>query len=192
MPPRLRRTAIGVAALILCAATVWTVRAEEKQTYNVTLSHASVSQDAATGETVVTMPVRGDLPGVLTLGVTRNDAGTITGGQWSLVVSYTATTLPSGEVVVEAPDAGEEEQEAGAGGHQGADALVQKGVIKGSIQAGTIALNADGSVRSLTDVVLAVTGGTMQYAGATGGSGLLSGSNLSDRGTSSGAASLIF
>ena len=190
MLPRLRRTAIGVAALILCAPIVWTARAQEKQTYNLMLSHAGVSQDATTGETVVTMPVRGDLPGVLTLGVTRDNAGTITGGQWSLVVSYTATTLPSGEVVVEAPDADEEHEEAGA--HQGSDALVQKGVIKGSIQAGTIALNADGSVRSLTDVVLSVTGGTLQYAGATAGSGLLSGSNLSDRSTSSGAVSLIF
>src|SRR4051812_4045711 len=114
MLPRPRRTAIGVAVLILCAATVWTARAQEKQSYNVTLSHASVGQDATTGETVVTMPVRGDLPGVLTLGVTRDNAGTITGGQWSLVVSYTATTLPSGEVVVEPPDAGEEEEQAGA------------------------------------------------------------------------------
>jgi hypothetical protein len=189
MLPSLRRTALGVASAVVCLGLVWTVRAQEPQTFNVTLSHAEVSHDPTSGQTIVTMPVRGDLPGVLTLGLKQNAAGTVTGGEWSLVVSYSTTTSSDGTVTVDPV----EEIPHGQPGHtHGADALVQKGVIKGSVDGGTLSLNTDGSLRSLNDIVLSVTAGTLQYATATSGNGLLSGTNLSDRATSSGAASIVF
>jgi hypothetical protein len=178
MLPILRRTVIGVAALLVCAAAVWTARAQEKHTYNVTLSHAESMTDSS-GRVVVTLMAKGDLSGVVTLALERNAAGAVTGGEWAMNVSYTEAVPvdPSAPVSAD-PDGGER--------------LVQKGTIKGAVVGGTLTLSADGSLTSLNDVVLSLNGGTIQYQSATSGSGLVTATQLANRDTATGAVSLIF
>jgi hypothetical protein len=178
MLPSLRRTVLGAAALVICLGLVWTVRAQEKHTYNVKLSTAETTTDAA-GRVVVTLMATGDLSGVVTLALERGAAGAVTGGEWAINVSYT-------ELVPAVPTA------APSSDPDGGERLVQKGAIKGSIAGGTLTLNADGTLASLNDVVLTVSSGTLEYQSATSGSGLVTATQLASRNSATGAVSLIF
>jgi len=186
MLPTLRRTVLGAAALVVCLGLIWTVRAHERHTYNVTLSHPETNTDP-NGRVVVTMMAKGDLRGVVTLALERNAVGTVTGGEWALMVSYTEV-IP---VNPNAPPHAHGEESGGGEPHSG-EALVQKGAIKGTIASGSLTLNADGSLASLNDLVLTITGGTLQYHAATSGTGVVSAGALSNRDTATGAVSLIF
>jgi hypothetical protein len=180
MLPSLRRTTIGAAVLVICLGLVLTVRAQETHTYNVTLSHAEAATDA-TGRLVITMMAKGDLSGVVTVALVRNAAGTVTGGEWAMNVSYTEA-VPVDPATPVTP----------GGDNDGGERLVQKGTIKGEVQGGTLSLTSDGLLASLNDVVLSVNSGTLVYSAATSGNGLLTGSTLANRDASVGAISLIF
>jgi hypothetical protein len=180
MPPTLRRTVLGAAALVFCLGLVWTVRAQEKHTYNVTLSLAEATTDPA-GRVVVTMLAKGDLAGVVTLALEKNAAGTVTGGEWALNVSYVESVPVDPNAPVNP-----------SGDNDGGERLVQKGMIKGRITSGTLTLNADGTLSSLDGVLLSLDSGTLQYQSATSGSGLVTASQLGNRDTATGAVSFIF
>ncbi len=180
MLPSLRRTVIGVAVLFLCLAAVWNTRAQALTTYNVTLSHPEATTDSA-GRVVVTLMAAGDLTGVVTVALERNAAGTVTGGEWAMNVSY-VETVPVDPATPVDPN----------GDNDGGERLVQKGTIKGAVAGGTVTLNADGTLARLNDVVLSLTSGTLQYQATTTGSGVLGATNLGNRDASSGAVSFIF
>ena len=186
MPPILRRTVLGATTLLVCLGLFLSVGAYERQTYNLTLAHPETSTDAD-GRLVVTMMAKGDLGGVVTLALQRNAAGTVTGGEWALMVSYT-------EVIPVDPNAPPHThgEEGGSSEPHAGEALVQKGALKGTIAGGSLTLNPDGSVASLNDLVLSITGGTMQYEATTSGSGIVSAGQLSNRDAATGAVSLIF
>lgn len=186
MPPTLRRTIFGAATFVVCLGLFLSVRAHERHTYNVTLAHPETNTDAS-GRVVVTMMAQGDLSGVVTLALEKNAAGTVTGGEWALMVSYT-------EIIPVDPNAPPHThgEEAGGGEPHAGETLVQKGALKGTIAGGSLTLNPDGSLASLNDLVLSITGGTLQYQATTSGSGVVSAGQLSTRDTATGAVSLIF
>lgn len=178
---------VTVVALIGITGLFHGSRAQSQATYNLTLSRAEVSADG-NGRTIVTMVARGDLSGILTLALNRRADGTVTGGEWALMVSYTTVTASDGQVSV-----GEPEGEVGnANGPEGAEALVQKGALKGDVAGGTLTLNVDGTLGSLNDIVLSLTGGTVAYGQVTSGNGLVAGMDLADRDASNGTASFTF
>lgn len=158
-------------------------RAQTQTTYNLTFSHAEQSIDAA-GATVITVMAQGGLQGVMTLKLERGEDGSVTGGEWALAVSYTETPVipPPNDSPVTPTD----------GDNDPPENLVQKGVLKGRITGGTVALNGDGGVVVLNGVQLELTGGTLAYDGVLQGGGYINGTALSDRDTSSGSVSLIF
>jgi hypothetical protein len=176
-----------VLTLSISAGLTWHAIAQGPATYNLALSRADASTDAK-GRLVVTMVARGDLPGTLTLALDRAADGTVTGGEWALMVSYTAVTSAAGELSVGEPE-GELAAETGA---DDSEALVQKGALKGDVAGGTVSLDPDGTVRSLNGLVVSVTGGTLAYERATNGNGLIIAINLADHAASNGTASLIF
>jgi hypothetical protein len=158
-------------------------RAQTQATYNLTFSHAEESIDAA-GATVITVMARGDLQGVMTLKLERGEDGSVTGGEWALAVSYTETPVipPPNDNPITPP----------AGDNDPPENLVQKGVLKGQITGGAVALNEDGGVVALNGVQLELTGGTLAYGSVLQGGGYINGTTLTDRDTSSGSVSLIF
>lgn len=180
-----RGLALAACVLAITLAAYSQTRAQAQSTYNVTLSRAEASTDAH-GRTIVTMTTRGDLPGTMTLAIERRADGTVTGGEWALNVSYTQLTAPDGHVEAADIAGGDDETVPHA------EALVQKGVIKGQLVGGSVTLGADGALATFNDLVMSVTSGTLAFDRAASGNGVLSGASLSDRDASNGAVTITF
>jgi hypothetical protein len=159
-----------LATIVIASALA---NAQSPSTYNINLSLAEQSQDDQ-GRTVVTMISKGDLPGVLTLALSMASDGTVTGGEWSLVVSYTDIVNPQGQT----------EEEKG-------ETLIQKGVLSGTVLAGGTTLN-NGVVSAIGYLQLDLSHGTVEYASVPNGSGSASGTSIDDRANSAGSATLTF
>jgi hypothetical protein len=153
---------------------------QSPSSYNDNLGLASQSHDDQ-GRLVITMQANGDLPGVLTLVVSTNPDGTISKGEWALNVSYTAPLHPDAAPVPDSPDPDS------AVGEQ----LIQRGVITGTIEGGTVAFNGD-QVTSVTSLLLSVGSGSMQFASVNAGSGQVDATSVADWTNSTGSASLSF
>jgi hypothetical protein len=144
---------------------------------NSTLSSAQIAS-TDTNRTIITQSARGDLPGVLTLALDINaQDGSVTGGEWALVVTDIQTPAHS-------RDHGEEE---------GPDVMViQRGVLKGVVTGGAVVLNPDGTVGSASAIQLAINGGTLEFGDVSSGGGIVNGSDLQDPHDSSGNLSLDY
>jgi hypothetical protein len=182
-----KRTYFGIAISILFLVAASRSVSARSQNYNVNLSDIESSIDA-NGRTVVTMVTRGDLPGTLTLALNTAADGAVTGGEWALIVSYTAVTEADGHLTIGPVDSGSDE--AGVADHT--EAFVQKGVLKGQVGTGSITRNADGTLSSLSGMSLQVSGGTLDYDQTTTGVGNINGWNLADRNTSNGVLAIAF
>ena len=177
---RSKYRALAIVITLVLVATFGTIRLVKAQpaNYDVKLSTPQVSVDE-NGRTIITMMAHGDLQGAYTLALTTNPDGTVSGGEWALIVSYT-------QVVQGVPVPGGDED-----GQQ--EFLVQKGVLKGSVgSGGTVKWNEAGGVSSVTGISLNVTGGTQDYDGVTGGGGNINGYNMTDRENSDGTLALVF
>src|SRR5829696_3382663 len=185
MLPTLRRTAIGVAVLVLCAVTVWTVRAAEPTTRNVTLKADQISR-GDDGRLVVTATATGDLRGGLTLTITGTSAsGAVTSGEWVLVNTYIEDVFGAGH----SADDGHDEE---VPGHHAGERLVQLGTLSGPITGGTLTIDGDGRVGSLGFMQLSVAQGSLTFKDVRSGSGTLALSSLQDMPAASGSAAFTF
>jgi len=72
------------------------------------------------------------------------------------------------------------------------EAFIQKGVIKGSIGAGSLTWNPNLTVSSLSGISLQVNAGTLEYSQTSTGVGNLNAWNLADRAASNGVLALAF
>jgi hypothetical protein len=176
-----RRLALCALAVLLAVIVFsGSAVAQSPVTYNVSLAVADQATDAQ-GRTVITMMATGDLPGVFTLALSIAPDGTVTDGEWALVVSYTAALNPNAQ-----PDPSLPDPDSAVG-----EQLIQRGVIKGLVNGGS-AIMAGGGVDGLVDVSLAVSGGTVEFAAVPNGSGTVNGSNTTDRNNSTGSIVLNF
>lgn len=131
------------------------VRAQSPVTHNITLDSATVSSDAS-GRTVVTMAVEGDLLGSLTLMLERAADGS-TRGEWALVV------VDRQDVEVPAPaDAPPGDNDAVG------QVFTPKGSLTGKVTGGAIAVKDDGTLASLTAIQLNLDHGSLEFDGASG------------------------
>jgi len=92
--PKWARAALCLIATVLVASVL--AYGQSPSTYNINLALAEQSQDDQ-GRQVVTMMASGDLPGLLTLVLSTGPDGTVTDGEWSLVVSYVTIVNPTGK-----------------------------------------------------------------------------------------------
>ena len=168
---RWARAAFCLVATVLIASAL--AYGQSPTTYNINLALAEQSQDDQ-GRQIVTMMASGDLPGLLTLVLSVAPDGTVTGGEWSLVVSYVTIVNPNGQT----------EEEKG-------ETLVQKGVLSGTVLAGGTTLN-NGAVSAIGYLQLDLSQGTVQYASVPNGSGSASATSTDDRTNSAGSATLTF
>lgn len=113
-------------------------------TYNDTLS-GSQTASAESGGIALNLNASGDLPGILSLTL-RHEGGNVSGGTWTL------TVLP--------PNADA--------------ASTETGSLTGSLNSGTLTVDANGIVTAANAVQLTVQSGTGEYAAVTSGSGTLS------------------
>jgi hypothetical protein len=180
-PTRQRQTrAVALVAFVLAMTSFLWAAQTQASTY---LTHLAIAQQSvdSNGHTVVVMQAAGDLPGVLTLVLSTSANGTITGGEWAMNVSYTAPLHPGA-----APDPTSADPDSAVG-----EQLIQKGVLSGKISSGSATM-ANGQVQELSSLQLVVTGGSMQFAKVSAGSGSVSGVHIDDRDNSSGNVSLTF
>jgi hypothetical protein len=168
------------AALLAGCIVPATAQQQSPASYNDNLGLASQGHDDQ-GRLVITMQANGDLPGVLTLVVSTNPDGTIRSGEWALNVSFTAPLNPDAVPVPDSPD-----PDAAAG-----EQLIQRGVITGSIEGGSVSLNGD-SVTAVTGLLLSVGSGSLQFASVSAGSGQVDATSVGDWTNSTGIASLSF
>lgn len=178
---RRRLCALTLPAVFLTATVTSTIAQQQTATtYNSNFTIASQSVDAQ-GRTVIIMQGTGDLPGVLTLVLTTDINGSVTGGQWALNVSYTAPLNPNAT-----PDPNSPDPDSATG-----EQLIQKGTLSGTISSGSAAI-ANGQVTSFTSLQLVVTTGTLQFAAVTTGNGTATGTQIDDRANSAASTSLTF
>jgi len=170
--------AFAILAVVFLVGAFVVVNAQSAN-FDMKLSTPAVTVDE-NGRTIVTMMASGDLPGAFTLALNTNPDGTVSGGEWALIVSHTVVIQDPGPVEPGGDPDGQREF------------LVQKGVLKGTVDSGTVHWNQDGSVTSITGVSLSVTGGTQEYEPATGGSGSANGYFLTDRDNADGTLALTF
>jgi hypothetical protein len=143
-------------------------------THNLTIGNATEAIDGQ-GRVVLVANVQGDLQGVLTLALVVRADGTVSGGEWALNVSYIQFGPPASD-----------------GDGDPSETLVQLGVIKGSVSGGAAYLGNDGLATDLSGIQLNLTGATLQFAGTTSGSGIVTGSSINQRNASSGSLALTF
>ena len=160
------RITTGVGAALVCVSALIVSYSQPLFAQNPT-NHSSWMSPAdivklKSGKTAFTVRVEGDLSGRLTLIVTSDGADGLT-GTWALVDSHI---------------------EEGVGG---AESLVQRGTIRGTLSGGLATYGPGGRIIGFRDLRLRITGGTLAYAGLTSGSGYAQGINLETRRRSGGA-----
>lgn len=183
MRPTLQRCFLAATAAV--AAIGYTVPAVAQAapnapvTYNTQCGIADQSLDTQ-GRRVIVTQCGGDLPGVLTLVLSNSADGSLS-GEWALNVSYTAPLHPDAQPDPNSPDPDE------AQGEQ----LIQKGTLSGTIAGGSATV-ANGQVTALTSLQLGITGGSIQFAGLTKGSGAVNATHVDDRIASTAYLTLTF
>lgn len=166
--------------LLIAGSSSALAQQQTPTTYDSSFSIASQRVDPQ-GHTVIIMQGTGDLPGVLTLVLSLAPDGTVASGEWALNVSYTAPLNPGAAPKPDSPD-----PDSGVG-----EQLIQKGTLSGTIASGsTIASN--GQITEFTSLQLAISSGTLQFAGVTAGNGAANGTNINDRANSAASTSLTF
>lgn len=181
----LRRSVIGAVALVTAIGLGWTVPLHGLTTYNVTLKADQVSR-GVDGRLVITAAAAGDLRGALTLTITGTASnGAVTGGEWVLVNTYIEDLFGEGH----SENDGHDEE---FPGHHAGEHLVQRGTLSGRITGGTLTVDAEGRVSSLTFLQLEVSLGSLTFEGVSDGSGTLALSGLQDVAASSGSAAITF
>ena len=185
MPPILRRTVLCAATLVVCLGLFFTVRAQGPATHNVTLRAEQISR-GDDGRLVITAASSGDLRGALTLTITGTGPnGAITSGEWALVSTYIQDVLAEGHTDSD----GHHED---LPGHHAGELLVQRGTLSGKITGGTLTFDADGRPSALGYIQLAISQGSLTFAGVESGTASLALNGLTDPVTSSGAAAFTF
>ena len=181
----LRRSIAGAAALMTSIGLVWTVGAQGPTTRSVTLKADQISR-GDDGRLVIAATATGDLRGALTLTITgASSNGAVTGGEWVLVNTYIEDLFGEGH----SEDDGHDEE---FPGHHAGERLVQLGTLSGPITGGTLTLDANGRVSSLTYLQLGVSLGSLTFEGVRDGSGTLALSGLEDVAASTGSAAFTF
>lgn len=164
--------AVLSGVFLLCSSgPLW---AQSTTTHTLTLSNATETIDAQ-HRRVFVANVQGDIPGTLTLALVVGADGVVTGGEWALTVSYIQFGPPDAD-----------------GDGDRSESLVQRGVIKGTVSIGSSLLATDGLASNVSGVLLSVTGGTLEFAGKTGGTGTLNGSSMNQQAASSGTLTINF
>jgi hypothetical protein len=142
--------------------------------HTLTLNNATETIDAQ-DRRVIVANVQGDMPGTLTLALVLGADGVVTGGEWALTVSYIQFGPPDAD-----------------GDGDASESLVQRGVIKGAVSLGSSLLATDGQASNLSGILLSVTGGTLEFAGKSTGTGTLNGSSMNQQAASSGTLTISF
>ena len=143
-------------------------------THTLTLNNATETIDAQ-NRRVFVASVQGDIPGTLTLALVVGADGVVKGGEWALTVSYIQFGPPDAD-----------------GDGDRSESLVQRGVIKGAVSVGSSLLATDGRASNLSGILLSVTGGTLEFAGKTNGTGSLNGTSMNQQAASSGTLTINF
>lgn len=113
-------------------------------TYSDSVSGSQTASPEADG-IAVNLNAKGDLPGMTKI-ILQRSGENVTGGTWTM------TVLP-----------------------QNADsASSERGGLSGTVTSGTLTLNADGTLASVSSVQLTIQGGTGEYANISTGSGTVS------------------
>ena len=120
--------------------------------------------------TVVTLEAKGAIRGLLTLTLVPGSAPLT--GEWALVSRYMTDTLGGGDDGPTTVD-GEEID------HEERPAFVERGSIQGAVTGGKLSFDGNGQLNGIEGLQLRVAGGSLKFAGATGG-GSISASNLQD------------
>ena len=154
--------AVLAAVAAFAPGLVRTLTAQAVEAHDSTLAGARVSTLAG-GRTVMSMEVSGDLRGMLTLSLDVAPDGTVTGGDWAVVVSYAEDLNPDGTVATEVTH---DESES----YPEYIRLVNKGTLGGSVIGGFLGSGSGGAV-SLTNVQLELLSGSLEYSGVTAGWG---------------------
>jgi hypothetical protein len=174
------RITTGVGAALLCASALivlhsQALHAQTKTNHISWMSPADIVHNKKSGLTTLTVRVQGDLSGRLTL-MLKPDANGALSGTWALVDSHIVDGMGDSET------------------------LVQRGTIKGIVGGGFPTYGTGGRIIGFRDLRLQITGGTLAYAGLTGG-GDAQGINLETRrraggavlfGAPSGSLTLVF
>ena len=112
-------------------------------TYNDTVSGSQTAAPESEGM-AVNLTAAGDLPGMNKLTLVRSEAN-VTGGTWTM------TVLPANA------DASSNE----------------RGTLSGTVSAGTLTLNEDGTLASASSVQISIQSGTGEFASVTSGTATL-------------------
>ena len=140
----MRRLLPALLAPALALLGCFTLARAAAATYNDTVAGSQTAPGVDEGISL-NLNATGDLPGMLTLSL-KQEGGRVSGGSWTM------TVLP--------PDADASSDELGK--------------LAGSIDGGTLTLDADGIVTAADSVRLTVRSGAGQYAGVSSGSATLS------------------
>jgi hypothetical protein len=124
------------------------------------------------GEVVVSVETTGAYPGLLTLRLMVDGAGTVTAGQFALVVTEVQDLNEDG-TVNENPEPHDETQPHEPGEpHVDRMRIVDRGTLSGAVTGGTLASNADGTL-TLTGVTFNATEKSLTFEGSGDGAGTI-------------------
>ncbi len=166
---------VTLFALLLCLPSSLPLHAQSAPvTHNLQISNITESADSK-GHVLLSGIVKGDLQGVLTIALVVAPNGTVTGGEWALNLSF---------IKFGAPDKDGDGDES--------ESLVQLGMIKGMLSGGAVGRKANGFATAVNGVNLKISGGTLQYAHTTSGTGFFAGSSLDIQSASNATLSLTF
>jgi hypothetical protein len=174
---------LGLALLGQTRALAQTAPPPAPTTHTITLKNARVSRVDDT-HIVITAEAAGDIRGSVTFHLEGGAQGW--SGNWALVSSYVQDFAADGTPAPEGPHV-----EGGPGEpHLESTVFVHDGGLSGTVDAGTLALTAEGALTGLSSPVT-LTSGTMKFKGVTG-AGDLSLSQLQDSAASTGTLTLTF
>jgi hypothetical protein len=133
------------------------------------------------GRLVITLDARGDLRGLVTLNLSVAADGTITRGDWALVVSHLEDLNPDGSVAPVDEEEPHQHQEESSDlpfeEHHDEDVphhefirFVNKGTLGGDVLGGFVGAGTGGAL-ALVNVQLRLTSATLTFASTTSGNG---------------------
>jgi len=170
-----RRLAALTASLFLAVVSLAaTAHSEHERESTASRPRVDVLDD---GRIVVSLDLKGDLPGTVTFHFERHQDGTIA-GQWAAQIAYADPTDPeTGEEPPHEHSTEPHEHESGEPHaetpHKDFLRLVHRGAMSGPVGSATLTFDGNGALTGMA-VTLTVEQGTLEFTDAAGSSGTAS------------------
>lgn len=169
-----RRLAALTAGLFLAVVSLAaTVHPDHERASTASRPRVDVVDD---GKIVVSLDLKGDLPGTVTFNFERNPDGTIA-GNWAAQIGFADPTDPeTGEEPPHEHSAAAHEhgaEEHGETPHKDFLRLVHRGAMSGAIDTAALTFDENGTLTGMT-VAMSIAQGTLEFTGAAGGTGTAS------------------